>query len=222
MRRAAFAVVGTLEILACVAVASCGIDTSGLAAASDGGGDRKHVTDATAAVDGGGSRGGEGAADALWSDVSDAGADAPVGDVQQQQDGPTLVDVVSEPPPPPTCQGCGATQCCGGNGTCTDIGNASCADPGQPCVDCTMPPGNNTGDQCIMIQGETHYVCGCLGPGSSNQCPLGYSCHSQQCTTSCDFQHPCNGGCCSGHDFATSTCVAGCDGGTMCFMGYCQ
>jgi hypothetical protein len=181
-----------VDVLVCVA-ASCGLATSGLEeTAREGGASSKG--DASAAKDGGTKR------DAVLGDdaLADSGkGDGRVGpDVAQggdspSEDGQPAVD--APPEGPPTCTGCTATQCCK-DGVCTDVGNTSCADPGQACVDCTTSP---RGNQCLML--NAHQTCGCSGPNSPDQCPMNNACHNQQCGTSCDGQHPCNGGCCSGN-----------------------
>jgi hypothetical protein len=111
-----------------------------------------------------------------------------------------------------TCQ----TSCCS-NGTCAAIGDQTCGDWGSTCVACSAATG---GAHCKLI--GVDYQCGCDGPGSPDQCPVGDACHNMLCSSSCDGQHPCNGGCCSGNVIATSTCVAGCDGGLNCTGSYCQ
>jgi len=213
----ACAAAGLIAMGACVAVASCGLDTSGLGAgASDASsGPRPDVTSRKDAHGGGG--------DATESEQQDdVGAGDVItspdtsSDVQEEADAPSLGDVASEGPPPPTCTGCNPNECCD-NGTCTKIGNTACGDPGQTCVDCTASP---LGNQCIML--NMHQTCGCAGPGNQNQCPMNNACHNMQCGTSCDGMHPCNGGCCSGNNIASDTCLAACTQGMMCMGGYCQ
>jgi hypothetical protein len=218
----AFAAVA-LALSVCAGAVSCGVDTSGLAEASHDG-STTPASDAPISNDGpgGGSDapGSEGQVEGSAGDVSTG--DAPnASDVQPGQDGPSedapsLPDVTSEGPPPPTCTGCAPNQCCNDKGMCAGIGNKTCGDPGLACSDCTNSP---LGNQCIMLGG--HQTCGCGGPANSNQCPMNNACHNMQCGTSCDGQHPCNGGCCSGNDVATSTCVAMCVGMT-CMGNYCQ
>jgi hypothetical protein len=111
-----------------------------------------------------------------------------------------------------TCQ----TSCCSA-GQCAAVGNQTCGDWGASCVDCAS---TNAGTNCELI--NANYVCGCDGPANQSQCPTGYACVNKQCSTICDGQHPCNGGCCSGNDQASSTCVAACDGGMTCQGNYCQ
>lgn len=111
-----------------------------------------------------------------------------------------------------TCQ----TSCCSA-GQCAAVGAQSCGDWGAACVACSAATG---GTNCELI--NTHYVCGCDGPGNQSQCATGNACHNMLCGAACDGQHPCNGGCCSGTDLATSTCVAACGGGMMCQQNYCQ
>ena len=112
-----------------------------------------------------------------------------------------------------TCQ----TSCCNA-GTCAIVGNASCGDYGMACVNCST---SSMGSVCeITVNGGG---CGCDGPGSSNQCPPGMSCYNKQCSTTCDGQHPCSTGCCSGNMIGTSMCVPNCgDAGMTCNMNYCQ
>jgi hypothetical protein len=111
-----------------------------------------------------------------------------------------------------TCQ----TSCCSA-GQCAAVGNQSCGDWGAACVACSAATG---GPHCELINAS--YVCGCDGPANQSQCPTGNACHNLQCGTACDGQHPCNGGCCSGNDLATSTCVASCGVGRACQGNYCQ
>jgi hypothetical protein len=99
---------------------------------------------------------------------------------------------------------------------CAGIGDGTCGDPGQTCTSCATAP---TGTKCILLGG--HETCGCAGPANPDQCPMGMACHNQQCSTACDGQHPCNGGCCSGNDLATSTCIPVCLSG-MCTGNYCH
>jgi hypothetical protein len=216
MRRAVFACAagGMLALAAWVGIASCGLDTAGLREAVNdaSSGSRPDVTPTKDGRAGGGDATESGPQDdAAAGDVlaPDASADG-----QEEEDAPSLTDVA--PDTPPTCTGCGPNQCCD-DGACTQIGNTACGDPGQACVDCTTSP---LGNQCIML--NAHQTCGCAGPGNQNQCPTGNACYNKQCGTSCDGQHPCNGGCCSGNDVASSTCVAACGAGMMCQGNYCQ
>jgi len=220
-RASAFAAVALVALSVCAAAASCGLDTSGQEAATNDG-STKPTSDARVSKDGPGggtdSPAREGQVDAP-ADVSTN--DAPItpdvqpGDDGPSEDSPSLVDVSSDGPP--TCTGCAANQCCNDKGMCTNAGNKTCGSLGETCVDCTNSP---LGNQCVVIGGVQ--TCGCAGPGNQNQCPMNDACHNNQCGTSCDGQHPCNGGCCSGNDLATSTCVTACTSGMMCMMNYCQ
>ena len=111
-----------------------------------------------------------------------------------------------------TCQ----TSCCSA-GQCATVGAQSCGNWGAACVACSVANG---GPNCELV--NANYFCGCDGPASQSQCAAGNACHNNLCGTSCDGQHPCNGGCCSGNTIATSTCVAACDGGMSCQGNYCQ
>ncbi|MGO8995704.1 MAG: hypothetical protein ACLQVI_20525, partial [Polyangiaceae bacterium] len=110
-----------------------------------------------------------------------------------------------------TCQ----TSCCN-DGTCAAISGTTCGNFGAACVNCS---GSDAGSSCELI--GLNEVCGCDGPPSDSQCPPGNACYNEQCTTACDGQHPCNGGCCSGNNLASSTCVPSCEAGT-CTGNYCQ
>ena len=81
-------------------------------------------------------------------------------------------------------------------------------------------PDSPSGSNCEFIAPNS--VCGCDGPPSSAQCPTGNACLNMKCTTACDGQHPCNGGCCSGNDNATSTCLAVCPSTLKCTNNYCH
>jgi hypothetical protein len=116
----------------------------------------------------------------------------------------------------PTCTACGPNMCCNA-GSCTNSGDRACGDPGQACVDCASAMA---GTKCITLNG--HQVCGCAGPGNSDQCSPNMACHNNQCGAACDGQHPCNGGCCSGNDLANSVCIAACAQGAKCQGNYCQ
>jgi hypothetical protein len=217
----AFAAVALLAPTVCVAAASCGLDTSGQEEASHDG-STKPASDAPVSKDGrGGSDapGSDGQVDST-GDVSTNDAppasDVQTGDDGPSEDAPSLVDVTSEGPPP-TCTGCAANQCCNDKGMCTGVGNKTCGSMGETCVDCTNSP---LGNQCVVVAGVQ--ACGCAGPGNQNQCPMNNACHNNQCGTSCDGQHPCNGGCCSGDNLLSSTCVMACPGGMMCMMNFCQ
>lgn len=227
--------VGMVAMATCVALAACGLATSGLEEAARDDASSGARPDAERGKDGrsgsgSGSGGGDdGAGDGMTSEpphdsgTSDVFAtDAVSSDGEGQADAPFPDDVAAEaPPPPPTCTGCAANQCCS-NGACVKVSNAACGNGDQACVDCTTPPGSLAGNQCIVPQGQALNVCGCAGPGNENQCPTGNACHNQQCGTSCDGQHPCNGGCCSGNDLASSTCLAVCANGMSCQGNYCQ
>ena len=119
------------------------------------------------------------------------------------------------------CGGAGTGICqmsCCNAGTCATVGDHTCGDWGQACADCM---GAAAGSSCEPVSAGT-YACGCDGPGNGNQCPMNTACYNLRCTTSCDGQHPCNGGCCSGNKIASSTCVASCDAGTGCMGNMCQ
>jgi hypothetical protein len=210
MGGSAFAALALLEIVVCVGAASCGIDTSGLGETTIHDSGTRPTSDASMSKDAGGGSDAPGATDTPTLPDVQQGDDGP------SEDAPSLVDVASEAPPPPTCTACGNMECCN-NATCAGIGNTTCGDPGQACVDCTNSP---LGNQCMKLMG--HQMCGCGGPPNSNQCPMNNACYNNKCGTTCDGQHPCNGGCCSGNDLATSTCVTSCGGGLMCQMNYCQ
>ncbi|HTQ43160.1 MAG TPA: hypothetical protein VMI75_10425 [Polyangiaceae bacterium] len=222
-RASAFAAVALLALSVCVAAASCGLDTSGLGEAAHDGSTKPKV-DAPASKDGPGPKGDAPGGEAQGDAPDDVSAnDAPItpdvqpGDDGPSEDAPSLEDVTDDAPPPPTCTGCMANQCCNDKGMCANAGNKSCGGGGATCVDCTNSP---LGNQCVLITGVE--TCGCAGPGNQNQCPMNNACHNNQCGTSCDGQHPCNGGCCSGNDLATSTCVTACTGGMMCTMNFCH
>jgi hypothetical protein len=194
---------------------ACGLDNRGLGDVVDGGGPGSGLDGTT-----------EGAQ--VVPDASTGDEDASTGDEPPDSDGASggddggdggedgaPADAVTEPPPA-TCTGCNATSCCNA-GKCANVGDKTCGDPGQPCSDCSTSPN---GSKCIALGG--HQVCGCGGPGNPNDCPNGMACHNQQCVTACDGQHPCHGGCCSGNDLATSTCMPTCGPGTTCQGNYCQ
>jgi hypothetical protein len=221
-RASVFAAMALVALSVGAAAASCGLDTSGQAEATSDG-STKPTIDAPAPKDGPGggtdAPGSEGQVDAP-DDMSTN--DAPITpDVQPGGDGPSedapsLVDVTSDGPP--TCTGCMANQCCNDKGMCANAGGGkSCGSLGEPCVDCTNSP---LGSQCEVVGGVQQ--CGCDGPGNQNQCPMNNACYNNRCGTSCDGQHPCNGGCCSGNDIGTDTCLTACTGGMMCMMNYCQ
>lgn len=109
---------------------------------------------------------------------------------------------------------CGGNSCCNA-GTCAPIGDRSCGPPGQACVNCA---GSAQGHKCELVNAVP--TCGCGGPASASDCPVGMACRTNQCATSCDSQHPCNGGCCSGN--TNGSCVAACMGGETCQTNVCQ
>jgi hypothetical protein len=73
----------------------------------------------------------------------------------------------------------------------------TCGAVGQACVSCS---GNAQGTACLSSGS-----CGCT---QTSDCPGGTACDTSlhKCTTTCNTNQPCNGGCCS---TATGTCVAG-------------
>lgn len=91
--------------------------------------------------------------------------------------------------------------CCS-NGRCVD-GNtgAACAAGGALCVNCA---GNPKGSFCLIVNNVP--VCGCA---SLSDCPLNSTCDpvARTCTTKCDANRPCNGGCCSAAP--NGTCIIG-------------
>jgi hypothetical protein len=225
------AAAGALLAAACLALAACGLGVVGLSSAADGGpGGLADATtdvgsptgnDATSGDEPPGANdasvgtpdavgGGDGAVDASGAGDVEAAEDTSVVDAASEG----AADVATEAPPP-QCPPCGLGTCCSG-AICVTIGATACGDPGQKCVDCT---GAAAGNQCILL--NLHEVCGCAGPANEDQCPTGDACHNQQCGTSCDGQHPCNGGCCSGN-LATSTCVVACPANAQCTGNYCQ
>jgi hypothetical protein len=179
---------------------ACGLGRTGLAEVADDGGSPLEVD---AGVD----------ADPVSSDGASAEDQS---SVDAAMDTGTAANDSAADTAAPTCAACAVNTCCN-SGKCSPIGDHACADPGQDCVDCASAA---TGNKCIALAG--HQVCGCAGPANKEQCPANMACHNQQCGVACDGQHPCNGGCCSGNDLATSVCVVACASGTACMGNYCQ
>jgi hypothetical protein len=81
--------------------------------------------------------------------------------------------------------------CCSssGNGTC-QLGNAAgaCGAAGSVCQSCA---GNANGSACLPSG-----ACGCT---KASDCPANHACDTTQgkCTTACNSNQACNGGCCS-------------------------
>jgi hypothetical protein len=82
-------------------------------------------------------------------------------------------------------------------GTCQPgTSQAVCGAPGSLCSTCV---GNANGSACLSSG-----ACGCT---SANDCPLNFACDAtlHKCTTSCNVNQACHGGCCS----SAGTCAAG-------------
>jgi hypothetical protein len=89
------------------------------------------------------------------------------------------------------------TGCCSA-GKCASGQSASACGRTGMCVDCGM---SLLGRACLVTQS-----CGC---DRAEDCPAGQACDlgTHTCTTKCNANQPCNGGCC-----VNSACVAGKDG----------
>ncbi|MSP59004.1 MAG: hypothetical protein EXR72_01465 [Myxococcales bacterium] len=90
---------------------------------------------------------------------------------------------------------CAKGFCCSAQNQCAAVGDGACAVAGGACVDCAK---SGDGPVCLIAG-----ACGCL---KAADCPPGRACASGVCTTACDANTPCSGGCC---DAANKKCVAG-------------
>ena len=100
--------------------------------------------------------------------------------------------------------------CCA-NGTCAPgVTQTACALGMATCGSCA---GNPVGSACVNVKNKI--FCGCL---AASDCPANQACNlaTNQCSTRCDLNSPCNGGCCSAA--MNGACVKGTDD-TACGAG---